>query len=242
VSRRIVIYGATGGIGYATAKMLRAQGCDLHLVGRNQEKLESLAKELESTFSCGDVTNPELFQRVTQDAGETLDGLLYAVGTINLRSLSRLNEADFLNDFKINALGAAYAVQASLAALKKSSGVASVLLFSSVATLQGFSLHTSVGMAKGAINGLTLSLAAELAPKIRVNAIAPSVTNTPLAQGILSNEQIITAIAGMHALQRIGQPEDIATLATFLLSEQSNWITGQIISVDGGRSTLRTKN
>jgi NAD(P)-dependent dehydrogenase (short-subunit alcohol dehydrogenase family) len=240
--RRIVIYGATGGIGYATAKILKSQGCDLHLVGRNQEKLESFANELEATFSCGDVTNPDLFQRVTQEAGETLDGLVYAVGTINLRSLARLNETDFLNDFKINALGAAYAVQASLAALKKSSGVASVLLFSSVATLQGFSLHASVGMAKGAINGLTLSLAAELAPKIRVNAIAPSVTNTPLAQGILSNEQIVTSIAGMHALQRIGQPEDIATLAAFLLSEQSNWITGQIISVDGGRSTLRNKN
>ena len=242
MSRRIVIYGATGGIGYATAKMLKTQGCSLHLVGRNEEKLKSYAQELETSFTSGDVTDPDLFQRVSQEAGESIDGLIYAVGTINLRSLSRLTEADFLNDFRVNALGAAYAVQASMPALKKSAGVASVVLFSSVATLQGFSLHASIGMAKGAINGLTLSLAAELAPKIRVNAIAPSVTNTPLAQGILSNEQIVTAIAGMHAMQRIGTPEDIAALATFLISEQANWMTGQILSVDGGRSTLRSKN
>ncbi len=242
MSRRIVIYGATGGIGYATAKMLKAQGCNLHLVGRNQEKLEAYAQEFEASFSSGDVTDHALFSRVAQESGEMLDGLVYAVGTINLRSLSRLTETDFLSDFRINTLGAAYAVQASLPALKKSAGVASVVLYSSVATLQGFALHASIGMAKGAINGLTLSLAAELAPKIRVNAIAPSITDTPLAQSILSNEQMVTAIAGMHAMQRIGTPEDIAALTAFLISEHATWMTGQILSVDGGRSTLRSKN
>lgn len=120
-------------------------------------------------------------------------------------------------------------------------GRASVVLFSSVAALQGFSLHASIGMAKGAVNGLALSIAAELAPKIRVKAIAPSPTRTRLAEGILSNEKVAEAIAGMHPLERVGKPEDIATLAAFLLFEEADWITGQIISVDGGRSTLRIK-
>jgi NAD(P)-dependent dehydrogenase (short-subunit alcohol dehydrogenase family) len=138
-------------------------------------------------------------------------------------------------------MGAALAVQASLPALKKSRGRGSVVLFSSVAAQQGFSLHASIGMAKGAVDGLTLSLAAELSPKIRVNAIAPSLTRTRLAEGILSSEKVAEAIAGMHALERIGMPEDVAALAAFLLSEEADWITGQIISVDGGRSTLRVK-
>lgn len=134
------------------------------------------------------------------------------------------------------------AVQASLPALKRSSGVASVVLFSSVAAQQGFSLHASIGMAKGAIVGLTLSLAAELAPKVRVNAIAPSLTRTPLAESVLGSEQMAAAIAGLHAMQRLGVPNDVAALTAFLLSEDADWITGQVIGVDGGRSTLRTKN
>jgi NAD(P)-dependent dehydrogenase (short-subunit alcohol dehydrogenase family) len=99
-----------------------------------------------------------------------------------------------------------------------------------------------MGMAKGAVSGLTLSLAAELAPKIRVNAIAPSITRTPLAESMLASEQMAAAIAGQHAMQRLGTAEDIASLTAFLLSEEADWITGQIISVDGGRSTVRTKN
>jgi NAD(P)-dependent dehydrogenase (short-subunit alcohol dehydrogenase family) len=167
---------------------------------------------------------------------------VYAVGTLNLRNFQRLTDVDVLNDFRVNAVGAALAVQASLAALKRSSGVASVVLFSRVAAVQGFSLHASMGMAKGAVSGLTLSLAAELAPKVRVNAIAPSLTRTPLAQSLLSSEQMATAIAGLHALQRLGTAEDVASLTAFLLSEEADWMTGQIISVDGGRSTLRTRN
>jgi NAD(P)-dependent dehydrogenase (short-subunit alcohol dehydrogenase family) len=164
------------------------------------------------------------------------------VGTINLRGLQRFTEADFIHDFRVNALGAALAVQASLPALKRSAGVASVVFFSSVAARQGFSLHTSIGMAKGAVAGLTLSLAAELAPKVRVNAIAPSLTRTPLARGMLASEQMAAAIAGLHAMQRLGNADDIAAMAAFLLSQEADWITGQIIGVDGGRSTLRTKN
>lgn len=242
MTRRAIIFGGSGGIGYATGRILRARGYDLHLVGRNKEKLAACAAELGAGFTAGDVTESGLIARAVQEAGESLDGLVYAVGTINLRSLQRLSEADFLNDYRINAMGAALAIQASLPALKRSTGVASVVLFSSVAALQGFSLHGSMGMAKGAVSGLTLSLAAELAPKVRVNAIAPSVTRTPLAESMLVSEQMAAAIAGQHAMQRLGTAEDIASLTAFLLSQEADWITGQIISVDGGRSTLRTKN
>lgn len=238
---KILIYGGAGGIGEATARLLNEGGYDLHLVGRDEDKLSALANELNAGYTVGDVTDGDFFTQVASDAGDALEGLVYAVGTINLAGLTRLREKDFLNDFRVNAMGAALAVQAALPALKKCSSPASVVLFSSVAALQGFTFHSSIGMAKGAVNGLTLSLATELAPKIRVNAIAPSLTDTPLAASILSNEKMAAGIASLHPLPRIGSPEEIAKLVTFLLSANSGWITGQIISVDGGRSTLRTK-
>lgn len=242
MKQKIIIYGGSGGIGFATGKLLRERGYDLHLVGRGQDKLADSAAELGASYTVGDVTDPGLFARVAAEAGDSVSGLVYAVGTVNLRSLQRLTEADFLKDFRVNAAGAALAIQAALPALKRTEGVASVVLFSSVAALQGFSLHASIGMAKGAVMGLTLSLAAELAPKVRVNAIAPSITRTPLVESMLASEQMSAAIAGLHAMQRLGTAEDIASLAAFLLSPDADWITGQVISVDGGRSTLRTKN
>jgi len=241
MASKVLIYGGSGGIGSATARILHARGLQLHLVGRNQESLVALADELGASYTVGDVLDSALFPRVAAETGESLDGLVYAVGTLNLRSLPRLNEADFLNDFRVNALGAALAVQAALPALKNSAGTASVVLYSSIAAQQGFALHASLGMAKGAIKGLTLSLAAELAPKVRVNAIAPSLTRTPLAAGILANEQTAQTIAGIHPLPRLGSADEIAALTAFLLSTDADWMTGQIIGVDGGRSTLRVK-
>lgn len=240
--RKVVIYGGSGGIGSATSRMLHARGYDLHLVGRSEDKITAIAAEINASFTIGDVNDSSLFPRVAEDAGDVLDGLVYAVGTINLRKLQRLTEADFVKDFRVNAIGAALAIQAALPAFKRSTGIASVVLFSSVAALQGFALHASMGMSKGAINGLTLSLANELAPKVRVNAIAPSLTRTALAEGILSSEQVAVSIAEQHALQRLGTPEDIAALTVFLLSPEADWITGQIIGVDGGRSTVRTRD
>ncbi|PPD14619.1 MAG: short-chain dehydrogenase [Methylobacterium sp.] len=237
-----IIYGGAGGIGAATAKQLSAQGFRLHLVGRDSGRLAEVAGPLGATVSAGDVTEPALFARVMSESGfSNLDALVYAVGTINLKPLARLTEADFARDFQVNALGAALAVQAALPALKAVESTSSVVLFSTVAVAQGFTAHASVSMAKGAVEGLVKALGAELAPKVRVNAIAPSLTKTPLAKALTGNEAMAKAIGEMHALQRLGEPEDVANLAAFLAGPQAGWITGQVIGVDGGRATLRTK-
>ena len=238
---KIMIIGA-GGIGAATARNLSVSGNELFLIGRNAVATQSLARELGCGSAVADVTDRDALTAAVAAAGPVIDGLCYAVGTINLKPITRLTDDDFRRDFEVNALGAARAVQAALPALKASvQPTASILLFSTVAVAQGFTAHASISMAKGAVEGLVKSLAAELAPKIRVNAIAPSLTRTPLAKALTSNGAMATSIAGMHALQRLGEVEDVAGLAGLLLSAQSGWITGQIIGVDGGRSSLRTK-
>ena len=238
---KVVIFGATGGMGSEIAHRLYEKKIELHLVGRDHKKTAALADELGAGYTTGDVNDPELFANVANDAGKTLGGLVYAVGTLNLKSIKRLTEDDFLNDFKVNAIGAALAVKHLLPALTSGQAPSSVVLFSSVAAEQGFTFHASIGMAKGAVRALTLSLAAELAPNVRVNAISPSLTDTPLAQPMLANEKLAEALSKQHPMERLGTPADMAGLCEFLLSNQSSWITGQIIGVDGGRSTLRTK-
>jgi NAD(P)-dependent dehydrogenase (short-subunit alcohol dehydrogenase family) len=237
---KILIYGASGGIGSACARLLATHGYSLHLAGRNKLAIEALAEELQTSYSLGDVSEDGFFESASAEAGDSLSGLIYAIGSINLKTLGRLKRSDFLRDFELNALGAALAVQAALPALKKSTH-GSVVLFSSIAAAQGFNMHASIGMAKAAVSGLTLSLAAELAPSIRVNAIAPSLTQTPLAKGILQSDAVAQSIAALHPIPRLGVAEEMAELAAFLLSAQSSWITGQIIGVDGGRSSLRVK-
>jgi NAD(P)-dependent dehydrogenase (short-subunit alcohol dehydrogenase family) len=211
---KYLIYGGAGGIGSAIARRLAKAGHQLHLSGRDGAKLGALAGELKCDFTDADVLHPGAFEKVMEEAG-AIDGLAYAVGSINLKPLPRLSEDDFLNDFKLNALCAAKAVQAALPALKASAGTASVLLFSSIA--------------------------AELAPKIRVNAIAPSLTDTEIAKAITSNQALSQAVAALHALPRIGAGEDMAGMAEILLTDAGSWITGQVIGIDGGRSRARTK-
>lgn len=242
--KRVVIYGGTGGIGAATARALRARGFALHLAARDGGRLAEAAEALgDTTVTAGDVADPGFFAAVTEQAGDDLAGLVYAVGTINLRPLARLTATDVETDFRINALGAFLALQAAAPALKAGAGEAGsgVVLFSTVAAAQGFPAHASVAMAKGAVQGLALSLAAELAPQVRINVVAPSLTRTPLAAAITGNETLSAGIAAMHALQRLGTSDDIGALAAFLVSPEAGWITGQIIGADGGRSTLRTK-
>jgi NAD(P)-dependent dehydrogenase (short-subunit alcohol dehydrogenase family) len=232
----------TAGIGAAIARKLAASGAKLHLISRHGENLVDLASELGATHSVADVMQGDQLEQAIAAANAPVDGLCYAVGSINLKPMARIADADALADFQLNALGAFRAVKAALPALKASElKTTSVLLFSTVAVQQGFASHASVAMAKGAVEGLTRSLAAELAPKIRVNAIAPSLTRTPLANFITGNDVTTAAIAALHPMQRIGEVDDVAAMAVLLLSEQSSWITGQVIGIDGGRSTLRTK-
>lgn len=238
---KVLIYGGNGGIGAATARALRARGFELHLVGRDAGRLESLADELGASATPADILEDGAIARVTEAAGPALAGLVFAVGTINLKPLARLTAEDFARDFAVNAMGAALAVQAALPALKAHDGTASVVLFSSVAVQQGFAAHASIGMAKGAVEGLARSLAAELAPDIRVNAVAPSLTRTPLAAALTGNGRMAEAIAALHPLPRLGEADDVAGLAAFLVSDEAGWITGQVFGVDGGRSSLRTK-
>ncbi len=169
---------------------------------------------------------------------EIIDGFVYCPGTINLKPFGRIKEEEFIQDYSIQVLGAIKTLQAILPRLKASQNP-SVVFFSTVAVQTGFPFHSLVSSSKGAIEGLTKSLAAELSPKIRVNCIAPSLTNTPLASNLLSTEEKIESNAQRHPLRRIGKPEDIAQLAIFLLSDKSSWITGQIFHIDGGISTLK---
>lgn len=236
-----IIVGGTGGIGAALARRLSAEGRTLHLIGRDEAKLAALAGETRATSAAADVLDEASLKAAIEAAGPRADALVYAVGTINLKPLGRLTRGDFETDFRLNALGAALAAQAALPALKASEGTPSILFFSTVAATQGFAAHASVAMAKGAVQGLMLALAAELAPKIRVNCIAPSLTRTPLAETLTRSAQMSDAIAQLHAIPRLGEPEDIAAMAAFLISPDAGWITGQTIGVDGGRSTLRTK-
>jgi NAD(P)-dependent dehydrogenase (short-subunit alcohol dehydrogenase family) len=236
-----LIFGGSGGIGSSLARCLVSSGNSVHITGRDAARLAGMAKDIGATFTQVDVREEGHIARAVSEAGPQIDGLAYAIGTINLKPLSRLTDSDFLTDYTINALCAAKAVQAALPALKASTGTASVLLFSTIAVAQGFAGHASISMAKGAVEGLVRALSAELAPKIRVNAIAPSLIETPLAAAIISNPAIAQGIAALHAIARLGTIEDVSALGALLLSDQSGWITGQVMAVDGGRSRARTK-
>ncbi len=170
---------------------------------------------------------------------EIISGLIYCPGSINLRSFERIKPVDFLADYQLQVVGAVKTIQAVLPRLRKSDH-ASIVLFSTVAVQTGLSFHSQVSASKGAVEGLTKALAAELAPSIRVNCIAPSLTDTPLAATLLNSEQKIEASAQRHPLKRIGTVKDIANMASFLISEKAGWITGQILHVDGGFSSLKT--
>ncbi|NBC32957.1 MAG: SDR family oxidoreductase [Alphaproteobacteria bacterium] len=238
----VLIIGATGGIGRALTRRLAAAKQPMFLVARHRDTLEPLAQEVGAGFAVADVLDEQALRGAVAEsagAGEGLSGLAYCVGSIVVKPFKAAKTDEYIEAFRLNALGAATAVHAARDSLSKGHG--SVVLFSTVAVQQGFSNHTVISTAKGAVEGLMRALAAELAPAVRVNAVAPSLTATPLAAPLTRNEQMAKAIAGMHAIPRLGEPDDIAAAAAFLLSPDSGWITGQVLGVDGGRSTLRTK-
>ena len=230
-NKNILIIGTSSGIGYSLAEKLIKAGVNVYSASRSQP---DLAVKLHLNW---DAINPD--SSVFEQLPSTLDGIVYFPGTINLKPFGRLQEADFLNDFKINVLGAVSVIQANIAKLKASES-ASVVLFSTVAVQMGMGFHASVAASKGAIEGLTRSLAAEYAgSKIRFNCIAPSLTNTPLAKNLLSSPEKMEASNKRHPLGRVGEANEIAEMAAFLLSENGSWMTGQILKMDGGMSSVK---
>jgi len=222
-----LIIGASSGIGKEIAEKLSLEGHQVYTAQRNDTALES-------KFQHFDSTSNELNVALLP---EQLDGLVYCPGSINLKPFHRLTKEDFYNDWQINFLGAVKVIQSVLPLLKSAKGA--IVLFSSVAAQTGMSFHASIASAKAAIEGLTYSLAAEFAPLVRVNAIAPSLTETPLAYKLLSDENKKEAASKRHPLHKYGQAHDIAAMACFLLSREASFITGQIIKVDGGLSNIR---
>ncbi|MBD3331406.1 SDR family oxidoreductase [candidate division GN15 bacterium] len=233
--KRIVVIGASGGIGMALCRRLSDKGD--HVIGVSREPSDELqqvaAKVIRADAVSGDLSPLEPL------AKEPVDGLVYCPGTITLKPFRALKIEDFQRDLDINLLGAVRTVQALLPGLRKSNEAA-VVLFSTVATRAGMNYHSSIAAAKAAVEGFAVSLAAELSGQgIRVNVVAPSLTDTPLAERLLDTDTKKEASAKRHPLGRTGSAEDIAGAAEFLLSDTATWITGQVISVDGGLSTLR---
>lgn len=233
--KNFLLVGASSGIGLASARLLSSLGAQLFTASRHlSPELEALG----TTHLAYDATQP--VGTALDALPATLHGVAYFPGSIRLRPFERVPVEDFQADFDLNVLGAVRVLQATLKRLKQAEGGASVVLFSTVAADTGMPFHASIATAKAAVEGLTRALAAEYAASgVRVNCIAPSLTNTPLAAALLNSPEKAEAGARRHPLQRIGQPQDLAYTAAFLLSDHSAFVTGQVLAVDGGLGKLK---
>ena len=230
-NKNILIIGGSSGIGLALAEQLDPQN-NVYVASRSNEALQ----HLDVQHISFDATQDELD---TSQLPDVLHGFIYCPGSINLRPFKGLKLEAFQSDFEINVLGAVRSLK-SVLSLLSASGDAAVVFYSTVAVQTGMPFHSSVASSKGAIEGLTRSLAAEFAPKIRVNAIAPSLVNTPLASKFLNNEAKMDKANERHPLGRVGSAKEIAQATVFLLGEESSWMTGRVLQLDGGIGNLKT--
>ena len=229
--KNILIIGGSSGIGLALSELL-APSNSVYIASRSNENLNGLNINHIPFDATTEILDTSIIP-------ENLDGFVYCPGSINLRPFKGLSAEGFENDLQINVIGAIKSLKSVLGQLSNS-GNASVIFFSTVAVQTGMPFHSSVAVSKGAIEGLTRSLAAEFAPKIRVNAIAPSLVNTPLASKFLNNETKIEKANERHPLGRIGSAKEIAEAAAFLLGSESSWMTGRVLQLDGGIGNLKT--
>ena len=228
--QNFLIAGGTSGIGLALTRLLLSQGAHVTTISRSGASTAENHQHINGDLTSGD--------DLTSLLPEKLNGLVYCPGTINLKPFRSLSDEDFINDFQTNVVGASRLIRNSFSRLK-ASGRASIVMLSSVAAQTGMTFHSSISASKGALEGMGKALAAEFAPSIRVNVVAPSLTETPLTEKLINTEDKKSAASQRHPLKRIGTPEDIAQTIRFLLSDHSSWITGQVIHVDGGIGSIR---
>lgn len=228
--KNYIIIGGSSGIGEAIVNILATEGHNI-IATYNESTKESSSNVNYIKF---DVTSDVLDEQVLP---EHIHGLVYCPGSINLKPFHRFKEEDFISDFRLQVTGATKVIKHLLPKLKMSQG-SSIVLFSTVAVQTGFTFHSQVAMSKGAIEGLTRALAAEFAPTIRVNAIAPALTNTRLSTKLLNTPEKVQNHADKNPSKRVGEPRDLAEAACYLLSDKSSWVTGQILNVNGGFGDL----
>ena len=234
---KILIFGATGAVGSSLAKLLNENSISTHLIGKNEEEISKLSEETNGSYSVADVTDPSFIEKIDSDLKNIdIAGIAYCVGSIDLKPINLVTKKDYLKSLELNLFPIVEIIKKYKENLKKNK--ASIVVFSTVAVKQGFANHSIISPVKASLEGLTVSLAAELAPNIRINCIAPSLSNSKMAGKILGNTKIAEGIAKQHPLKRLGVGKDSASLTKFLLSNESSWITGQIIGVDGGRSNV----
>ena len=237
MKKKYLIFGATGAIGSSLANQFYNDKLDCHLIGRNEEELKKLSEKLKYTYSVCDVLKLNFTNNLKKDLEEVeILGIAYCVGSIDIKPFKLTTAKDFVSSYVLNLVSVTEILRIFQDSLKHNKG--SVVLFSTVAAKKGFANHSIISSAKAGVEGLTVSLAAELAPNIRINCIAPSLTKSKIANAIIKNPSVEDSIAKMHPLKRIGEGIDSASLALFLLTSKSSWITGQIIAVDGGRSSI----
>ena len=237
MKKKFLIFGATGSIGSSLAEQLYNDKSDCHLIGRNENELKVLSEKFNYTYSVCDVLKLDFTNNLKKELNETeILGIAYCIGSIDIKPFKLTKASDFVSSYVLNLVAVTEILRTFQDSLNRNKG--SVVLFSTVAAKKGFANHSIISSAKAGLEGLTVALAAELAPNIRINCIAPSLTKSKIANSVIKNASIEESIAKMHPLKRIGEGSDSANLASFLLTSKSSWITGQIIAVDGGRSSI----